>query len=72
MSLFKFYFKLIRMKRKRKSFTGSFENYISKEQAKRTKEDHFLIYHISPVFNNLDGFDKELIKKILIAEIVGD
>lgn len=60
------------MKRKKKSFTSSFDNYLSKEQAKRKEEDHFFIYHISPVFNNLDDFNKELIKKILITEIVVD
>ena len=58
------------MIRKKKSFKSSFENDISQEQGKRTEEDHFLIYDISPDFNNLDDFNKELIKKILITEIV--
>ena len=60
------------MIRKKKSFKSSFENEISQEQAERTEEDHFLIYDISPDFNNLDDFHKELVKKILFTEIFGD
>jgi len=60
------------MKSKKKSVISSFENLFSQEQAKRTEEDHFLIYDISPDFNNLDDFNKELVKKILFTEIFGD
>ena len=60
------------MKSKKKPIVNSFENFFSQEQAKRTDEDHFLIYEISPDFNNLDDFNKELVKKILFTEIVGD
>jgi len=60
------------MKSKKKSVISSFENFFSQEQAKRTEEDHFLIYDISPDFNNLDDFHKELVKKILFTEIFGD
>lgn len=60
------------MKSKKKSFTDSFENFFSQEQAKRTEEDHFLIYELSPDFNDLDDFNKELVKKILFTEIFGD
>lgn len=60
------------MIRKKKIFTSSFENSNSQEKAERTEEDHFFLYHISPVFNNLDDFNKKLIKKILFTEIVID
>ena len=63
---------MIRMKSKKKSFLNSFENFISQEQAKRKEEDHFLIYQLSPDFNDLDDFNKELVKKILFTEIFGD
>lgn len=63
---------MIRMKSKKKSFVHSFKNFFSQEQSKRTEEDHFLIYHISPDFNDLDDFHKELVKKILFTEVVGE